>query len=108
MHRISIIICVALSLIITGCSTTAGVTPAEKRQSTLAMKNKVLTDLYKLIPDVKSQISSAPGSAVLSNVNVKIIFASFGGGYGVVKINKVGKHSFLNMGYVDISIVVFS
>ena len=104
MRRISIVICVGLSLIITGCSTTVGVTPAEKRQSVLAMKDKVLTELYKLKPDVKSQISMAPGYAVFSNVNVKIIFASFGGGYGVVKNNKTGKHTFMKMGEVGIGI----
>ena len=104
MNRISIIICIALSIVITGCSTTAGITPAEKRQSILAMKNNVLEDLYKLKPDVKSQISKAPGYAVFSNVNVKIIFASFGGGYGVVKNNKTGKHTFMKMGEVGVGI----
>lgn len=104
MRRISTIICVAISLLLTGCSTTVGVTPAEKRQSILAMKNKVLTDLYKLKPDVKSQVSSAPGYAVFSNINVKLIFASFGGGYGVVKNNKTGKHTFMKMGEVGIGI----
>lgn len=102
--RLFIIICVALSLIITGCATTSGATPAEKRQSILSMKNKVLTDLYKVKPDVKSQISNAAGYAVFSNVNVKIIFASFGGGYGVVKNNKTGNHTFMKMGEVGLGI----
>ena len=104
MRRISAIICVVISLVVTGCSTTAGVTPAEKRQSILMMKNKVLEDLYKVKPDVKSQISSAPGYAVFSNVNVKLIFASFGGGYGVVKNNKTGKHTFMKMGELGLGI----
>ena len=55
------------------------------------MKNEVLSDLYKVKPDVKAQISSAPGYAVFSNTNVNIILASFGGGLGVVKHNKTGK-----------------
>lgn len=104
MQRISIILFVVLSLSISACSTTAGVTPSEKRQSILAMKSSVLADLYKIKPDVKSQILSAPGYAVFSNVNVKIIFASFGGGYGVVKNNKTGKHTFMKMGEVGIGI----
>ncbi|MFC1869366.1 hypothetical protein ACFL0H_14705 [Thermodesulfobacteriota bacterium] len=104
MNRISAAICIILSLIIGGCATTGGKTSAEKRQSTLAMKNEVLSDLYKLKPDVKSQISSAPGYAVFSNVNINIIFASFGGGYGVLKNNKTGKHTFMKMGEVGVGL----
>ncbi len=106
MNRISPVICIILSLSIGGCATTGGKTSAEKRQSVLAMKNEVLSDLYKLKPDVKSQISSAPGYAVFSNVNINIIFASFGGGYGVVKNNKTGKHTFMKMGEVGIGLVL--
>ncbi len=98
MNRISAVICIILSLIIGGCATTGGNALAEKRQSVLAMKNEVLSDLYKLKPDVKAQISSASGYAVFSNANINIIFASFGGGHGVVKNNKTGKHTFMKMG----------
>ncbi len=104
MKQISIIICMALSLIIAGCSTTAGRTKPEKRQAVLSMKNNVLSDLYKIKPDVKAQISSAPGYAVFSNVNVNIILASFGGGYGVVKNNKTGKHTYMKMGEVGLGL----
>lgn len=100
MNRISAVICIILSLTIVGCATIGSKTPAEKRQAVLAMKNGVLSDLYKIKPDVKAQISSAPGYAVFSNVNVNIIFASFGGGYGVAKNNKTGKHTFMKMGEV--------
>ena len=68
------------------------------------MKNEVLTDLYKIRPDVKSQIASAPGYAVFSNANVNLIFASFGGGYGVAKNNKTGKHTYMNMGEVGLGL----
>lgn len=104
MKQISIVICMTLSLIIGGCSTTAGRTKAEKRQSVLAMKNNVLSDLYKIKPDVKAQISSAPGYAVFSNVNINIVLASFGGGYGVVKSNKTGKHTYMKMGEVGLGV----
>ena len=104
MNRISALICIILSLSIGGCATMGGNTSVEKRQSILTMKNEVLLDLYKLKPDVKSQISSAPGYAVFSNVNINIIFASFGGGYGVVKNNKTGKQTFMKMGEVGIGL----
>ena len=105
MNRISTIICIMFALFIGGCATTGGgKTPAEKRQSILTMKNEVLSDLYKLKPDVKAQISSGPGYAVFSNANINIIFASFGGGYGVVKNNKTGKHTFMKMGEVGVGL----
>jgi len=104
MNRISTLICIILSLSIGGCVTMGGNTSADKRQSVLTMKNEVLLDLYKLKPDVKAQISSAPGYAVFSNVNINIIFASFGGGYGVVKNNKSGKHTFMKMGEVGVGL----
>ena len=102
--RISAVICILLSLSIGSCAITGSKTKAEKQQSVLAMKNEVLSELYKLKPDVKSQISSAPGYAVFSNVNINIIFASFGGGYGVVKNNKTGEHTYMKMGEVGIGL----
>lgn len=104
MNRVLAVICIILVLSIEGCATTRGKTTAEKRQAVLAMKNEVLSDLYRLKPDVKSQISSAPGYAVFSNVNIKVIFASFGGGYGVVKNNKTGEHTFMRMGEIGVGL----
>jgi len=104
MNRISAVTCIILALTIGGCATTGSKTPVDKRQSVLSMKNEVLSDLYKIKPDVKSQISSAPGYAVFSNVNINIIFASFGSGYGVVKNNKTGKHTFMKMGEVGVGL----
>lgn len=86
-----------------GCVTAGGAkSPSEKRQAALAMKNEVLSDLYQLKPSVKSQISRAPGYAVFSNANINLVLASFGGGYGVVKNNKSGKYTYMNMGEVGI------
>ncbi len=104
MNRVSAVTCMILALTFWGCATTGGKTPAEKRQSILAMKHEVLSDLYKLKPDVKAQISGAPGYAVFSNVNINIILASFGGGYGVVENNSTGKHTFMKMGEVGVGL----
>jgi len=104
MNRMLAFICIALLLSISGCVTTGSKPTAEKRLAVLNMKNEVLSDLYKTRPDVKSQISSAPGYAVFSNVNINVIFASFGGGYGVAKNNQTGKHTFMNMGEVGIGL----
>ncbi|NCF38354.1 MAG: hypothetical protein GWP56_18600 [Gammaproteobacteria bacterium] len=97
-------ICIAVALVNGGCATTGTATPAEQRQSILAMKNEVLTELFKWKPDVKSQISSAPGYAVFSNANVNLVLASFGGGRGVAKNNKTGKYTYMKMGEVGVGL----
>ena len=104
MYRITALILMVLFLSLSGCATTGNKSTAEKRQAVLNMKNEALSDLYKIRPDVKSQVSSAPGYAVFSDVNINVIFASFGGGYGVVKNNKTGNHTFMNMGEVGIGL----
>ena len=104
MKSLSIGICIFLALTLGGCATTAGKSAEEQRQSILSMKNKVLSDLYEVKPDVKSQLASAPGYAVFSNTNINIVLASFGGGYGVVKNNNSGKHTYMKMGEVGVGI----
>lgn len=68
------------------------------------MKEGVLQDLYAIKPSVKAQIAAAPGYAVFSNANISVIFASFSGGYGVVKNNHTGKHTYMNMGEVGVGL----
>ena len=93
-----------VGFILNGCATTQGNTTNEKRQSILSMKDEVLTELFKLKPDVRAQINKAPGYAVFSNVNVNIIFASFGGGYGLAKNNSSKKITYMKMGEVGIGL----
>jgi len=102
MNRILAVISIILTLSIVGCVTPGNKTSAQKRQSILSMKNEVLSDLYKVKPDVRSQIARAPGYAVFSNVNINVIFASLGGGYGVVKNNRTGKQTYMQMGEVGL------
>lgn len=102
-RTLTLIIVIAL-LSITGCATNAGNTNSEKRQAILDMKNDVLSELYRIKPDVKAQIDSAPGYAVFSNANLYLIFASVGGGHGVVKNNQNGKHTFMKMGEVGVGL----
>lgn len=103
MNRSIVLVFSLLSLLLTGCATTTGgKTVGEQRQSILTMKNETLQKLYKLKPDVKSQISQASGYAVFSNANVNLLIASFGGGYGVVKNNSTGKYTYMKMGEVGV------
>jgi hypothetical protein len=86
----SIAVIILASILLYACNTTSTKPTTDKRQDALAMKNEALRDLYKIKPHTKSMIAEAPDYAVFSNANVNIIFASFGGGYGVVKNNSNG------------------
>ena len=105
MQRISaLLMSLILTLALGGCATTSGSTPQEKRKSVQDMRNEVLTELYKLRPSTRAEIAAAPGYAVFSNVNVNIIFASFGGGYGMVRDNRSGKQTYMKMGEAGIGL----
>ena len=88
----------------TACATNQGASPDEKRQAIQQMKSEVLQELYKIKPDVRSQISSAPGYAVFSNANINLLLASFGGGYGAVHNNRTGQETYMKMGEVGLGI----
>ena len=92
------------AILLMGCATTKGTTPQDKRYAILDMKKKTLSDLYNVRPQAKSQIAKAPGYAVFSDANLNVIFASFGGGYGVVKNNRTGKHTYMKMGELGIGL----
>jgi len=98
------LICLISAITLSGCATVGGGNVKEKQQSILTMKNDVLTDLYKIKPDVKSQIANATGYAVFSNANVNVILASFGGGYGVVRDNRNGQYTYMKMGEVGVGL----
>ena len=85
-----------------GCATLGGKTPQDKRRSILKMRDRTLEDLYEVNPNAKRAVRSSPGYAVFSNANVNILFASFGGGYGVVTDRKSGKNTFMKMGEVGV------
>jgi lipid-binding SYLF domain-containing protein len=92
------------AILLLGCATTKGKTPPDKRHAILDMKKNTLAELYHVRPQAKSQIAKAAGYAVFSDVNINVIFASFGGGHGVVKNNKTGKHTYMKMGEVGIGL----
>jgi len=91
-------------LLLSGCATTSATTPAEKRTAVHAMRQQVLADLYRIKPAARNLVQAAPGYAVFSNANVNIIFASFGGGYGVVHDNNKGRDTYMKMGEVGIGL----
>jgi len=95
---------ITILFVLSGCSLKNDTSVSQKRQAILNMKNDVLSDLYKLKPDVRTQISNAYGYGVFDNANVNVILASFGGGKGVVKNNKTGKYTYMKMGEIGIGL----
>ena len=105
MKLVKIVLCLFLfAILLTGCATTNGSTPRDKRSAILDMKKETLRDLYKVEPQARSQIARAPGYAVFSDANVNIIFASFGGGYGVVHNRRNGRHIYMKMGELGLGL----
>ena len=93
-------------LILTAC-TISGLnsgTPEERRQSIQSMRSEVLAELYAMKPDTQAQLNNAAGYAVFSNANINLIFASFGGGVGVIHDNSSGVDTFMRMGEIGIGI----
>lgn len=95
---LQLILGLAVVLIVSSCTTTQGTSAQEKRQAALNMRTQVLADLYKLNPDARAQIAASPGYAVFSNANVNLLFASLGGGYGVVENKRLKKTVYMKMG----------
>jgi lipid-binding SYLF domain-containing protein len=91
------------SLLLGACMSNTG-SVAQRRQSVQDMRDRVLSELYQEKPDVRAQIQSAPGYAVFSNANVNIIFASIGGGYGILHDRSTGRDTYLKMGELGVGL----
>jgi lipid-binding SYLF domain-containing protein len=89
------------SLLLGACMSNSG-SVAQRRQAVQDMRDQVLSELYRQKPDVRAQIQSAPGYAVFSNANVNLLFASFGGGYGIMHDRGTGRDTYLKMGELGV------
>lgn len=90
-----------LVLVLTACTSTQG-SVEERRQAVQDMKTEVLDELYGVKPDVRGQLPDSAAYAVFSNANVNLIFASFGGGYGVLHDNRSGMDTYMKMGEIGL------
>lgn len=75
----------------------------ERRKEIREMRDDVLEQLYKERPETRRKIKQAEGYAVFSNLGVNVIFASVGGGRGVV-VDKRGRETFMRMGTAGLGI----
>lgn len=85
-----------------GCAAPKGATIQEKKNYVLEMREETLAKLYKEKPYVKDQIRNSSGYGVFSNINTNLFLLSTARGYGVVKDNKTGKQTYMNMGQVGV------
>src|SRR5262245_31586715 len=84
-------------LMLVGCYQAKGNTVEDRRTYIRNMENRTLADLYKERPGVKARLEKAPGYAVFSNVNVKILALGSGQGYGKAVDNATKKETFMKM-----------
>lgn len=88
-------------MVLVGCSA-KGNTPAEQRSEIQNMRSSVLKAVYKASPEAKVKVGSSAGYAVFSNAQINLLFVAAGGGYGVVKNNRTGKDTYMEMGEAGI------
>ena len=91
-----------LTLVTAACATTKGDSPDQKRAAVQSMSQQVLADLYIRKQSARAEIQAAPGYAVFSNANVNVIFAGFGGGYGLVHDNRTRQDTYMRMGEIGL------
>ncbi|MGV6806994.1 MAG: hypothetical protein ACWA5K_03725, partial [bacterium] len=97
MRTIRLSLVVLLIAAISGCASMGEGSIQDKRQQIHNMREDALTKLFKEKPDTRSQINSAAGYAVFSNASVNVVFVAGGTGYGIVKNNRTGAQTYMNM-----------
>ena len=103
MRLITLAFTLSFFAFMTACAA-PGDTKLSQRQHIDSMKKDVLAQLYKLKSDAREEIRNAPGYAVLSNVNIYLLFVSAGTGYGVVTDNDTAKKTYMKMGEAGVGI----
>lgn len=93
-----IISCLAIVMVLTGCGPSSKkYSLPERRQIIDDMAASSLQKLYAQKPSTREEVAGAAGYAAFSNSNVAIVFASAGGGYGVVIDNTTGEKTYMKM-----------
>ncbi|MBB1199499.1 hypothetical protein EGM70_04175 [Enterobacteriaceae bacterium 89] len=83
-------------LAIAGCSA-KGDTPSQQRATIQKMRTDILTQLYEIHPEARSDIQHSEGYAVFSSNSSKIFVVGFGSGYGIVKDRHSGKDTYMKV-----------
>ena len=83
--------------VVGGCTSAEGTTPAEKKQYIQDLHEEVVGKMVQKYPEIEKKVKNAPGYGVFSNVNVNVIFASAGNGFGEVVNNETGEKTYMKM-----------
>lgn len=86
-----------LAFAATGCTSAKGSTPDEKKLYISKLHDDIVVTMAEKYPDIKKKIKNSPGYGVFSNVNVNLILASAGNGFGVIVNNKTGDRTYMKM-----------
>lgn len=73
---------------------------AAVRDALRQMREETLEQLYKKIPNARTQVRSAAGYGVFGVAGVHILFVGGSGGRGVVRDNLNGRDTYMRMGAV--------
>jgi lipid-binding SYLF domain-containing protein len=103
-YRLFLVSIILLGLVACQAGGLRNAPPEEQRRGIQSMRQDVLTKLYASKPDTRAQIGSASGYAVFSNANINLVFASFGGGRGVIHDNSSGTDTYMRMGEVGVGL----
>ncbi|MEX2962069.1 hypothetical protein [Microbulbifer sp. TYP-18] len=96
LHRQALCALLLVALVVGGCAA-PGQTRNEKRQYIDNTERQVLSELYRLKPDLRADVASAPGYAVFSNININLLLASASSGYGVAVDRRSGARTYMKM-----------
>lgn len=101
---LTLLAAVIMLTLLTGCGPSSRLPVSERREIIRDMESETLQRLYSEDTSTKSKIRNAEGYGVFANANVNLIFASAGGGYGVVVDNSTGKRTYMKMALGGIGI----
>ena len=99
-----ILLFVLAGFFIVGCATPKGATREEQTNYVMEMRDKTLSELYKLKPGTETMIETAAGYGVFSNVSSYLLYINAGNGYGVVIDNETGKRTYMKMAQAGIGL----
>ncbi|HWX76294.1 MAG TPA: hypothetical protein VNY32_02395 [Candidatus Acidoferrales bacterium] len=88
---------ISIMALAAGCAVPMGSRVADKQKYVRDMRDKTLTDLYSLSPDLRSKFESAAAIAVFSNVDIHLGFLSTTRGYGIAVDNATGAETYMRM-----------
>ncbi len=101
MRNVLLPLILAVSAMLTGCTTSKGEAGDEKRQAIQSMRDDALAGLYHQKPEAKAEIETAPGYAVFSNTGLTLLSVVAGDGYGMPVDNHVGNIVYMTRGQVS-------